>query len=108
MILHVHQWDIPINPCPQVLLREYEIRGDKGRRIQFWSVSDGSKVKLRAVRCPSGWRTTDDWVTEFLEALTTARTENRLTIGKAGFIRTAAKRKRDHERARKELKASGF
>ena len=33
---------------------------------------DGSRLRLRAVRCGCRWATTDAWFAEFLQALTTA------------------------------------
>jgi hypothetical protein len=36
--------------------------------------SDGSRLKLKAVRFPGGFRTTDAWVDEFIDALTKDRT----------------------------------
>jgi hypothetical protein len=71
-------------------------------------LSDGSRVKLEAVRFPAGWRTTDEWVDDFLEALTAARTESKLTSGRTGAVRSPAKRRRDYSRAKRELKAAGF
>jgi hypothetical protein len=35
---------------------------------------DGSRLRLRAVRFPVGWRTTDQWVSEFVSALTADKT----------------------------------
>jgi hypothetical protein len=37
------------------------------------ALSDGSKLRLRAVRFPAGWRTRTEWVDEFLEAITADR-----------------------------------
>jgi hypothetical protein len=71
------------------------------------ALSDGSRVKLRAVRFPAGWRTTDEWVDEFHEAITANRFEGTLVTSQ-NSIRTPAKRRRDHIRAKRELKASGF
>jgi hypothetical protein len=71
-------------------------------------LSDGSRVKLEAVRFPAGWRSTDEWVDDFLEALTAARTESKLTSGQTGAVRSPAKRQRDYSRAKRELKAAGF
>jgi hypothetical protein len=34
---------------------------------------DGSRLRLRAVRAPGGWRTTESWVLEFYDALTRDR-----------------------------------
>jgi hypothetical protein len=36
-------------------------------------LSNGQRVRLHAVRFPIGWRTTDAWVDQFLEALTSDR-----------------------------------
>jgi hypothetical protein len=71
------------------------------------ALSDGSRVKLRAVRFPAGWRTTDDWVNEFLEAITTNRFEGKLVTSQSS-IRKPVERRRSHAKAKKELKASGF
>jgi hypothetical protein len=35
---------------------------------------DGSRLRLRAVRFPAGWRTTDQWLAEFISALTADKT----------------------------------
>ena len=66
---------------------------------------DGSRIILRAVRLPSGWATTDGWVREFIDEL---------TADKAGqpapspMIRTPARRRREIERANRELDAMGI
>jgi hypothetical protein len=60
---------------------------------------DGGRVKLRAVRFPAGWRTTDEWVKDFLAALTADR---------VGGAKPAA---RDEARARQAasfLESSGW
>jgi hypothetical protein len=36
---------------------------------------DGRRLKLRAERYPSGWRTTEAWVADFIDELTRDRTE---------------------------------
>lgn len=33
---------------------------------------DGTRLKLRAIRCGSKFKTTDEWLTEFLDAQTAA------------------------------------
>jgi hypothetical protein len=71
-------------------------------------LADGTRVRLRAVRFPAGWRTTDEWVDDFLESLTAARTESKLTSGRTGAVRSPAKRQRDYKRARRALKAHEF
>jgi len=90
-------------------------RGDKSvhpATITRWilegcPLADGSKVKLRAVRFPAGWRTTDEWVSEFLETITANRFAGKLVTSR-NSIRTPAERRRSHARAKKELKTSGF
>jgi hypothetical protein len=59
---------------------------DAGRRlgvssnaITRWIVDgaklrDGSRLRLRAIRLPGGFRTTERWLDEFVEALTRDRT----------------------------------
>jgi len=99
----------------QVASRFPSNRGDKRvhtATITRWilegvTLSDGSKVKLRAVRFPAGWRTTDEWVDEFLEAITANRFDGKLVTSR-NSIRTPAERRRSHARAKKELKGSGF
>jgi hypothetical protein len=115
-----HEPDRPVTyrSLSQVARRFPPNKGDKPvhpATLTRWilegiALSDGSRVKLRAVRFPAGWRTTNEWVDDFLEAMTAARTADRLTVGRArnGFIRTPAKRRRDHKRAKGELKRSGF
>ncbi len=75
--------------------------------LEGCALSDGSRLKLRAVRFPAGWRVTDQWVDEFLEAITTSRLAGNLVTSQTS-IRTPAKRRRDHRRAKGELKAAGF
>lgn len=64
---------------------------------------DGSRVKLRAVRLPGGWRSTWAWVEDFFSALTTAA---------EGDVppppEPPASRRRQHERAERELVEAGF
>jgi hypothetical protein len=71
-------------------------------------LSDGSRIRLRGVRFPSGWRNTDEWIEDFLESLTAARTCSRLMAGRTGSLRSPARRQREHLRAKRELKTSGF
>jgi hypothetical protein len=70
------------------------------------SLSDGSSIKLRAVRFPAGWRSTDEWVDDFLEAITAKRFVGELVTSR-NSIRASAKRRRSQARAKKELKAAG-
>jgi hypothetical protein len=39
-------------------------------------ITGGKRVMLRGVRLPGGWRTTQDWVDEFLDGLTRAPIED--------------------------------
>jgi hypothetical protein len=38
------------------------------------ALRDGSRLKLKAIRLPGGFRTTRQWVDEFIETLTRDRT----------------------------------
>jgi len=38
------------------------------------ALRDGSRLKLKAIRLPGGFRTTQQWVDEFIETLTRDRT----------------------------------
>src|SRR5262249_30820488 len=49
---------------PQTITRLVE-KGSKAR--------NGGRIKLRAVRTPAGWRTTAEWVGQFLDSLTVDR-----------------------------------
>ena len=62
-------------------------------------LSDGSRIKLRAVRFPSAWLTTDTWVEDFLEAITADRMgEKPAPIpARERNIRTPAKRRREQQ-----------
>jgi hypothetical protein len=65
---------------------------------------DGSCITLRAVRLPSGWATTAEWVQEFFDAVTAEKS------GQApppAAIRTTARR-REIARANLELDAIGI
>jgi hypothetical protein len=65
---------------------------------------DGGRLRLRAARLPAGWRTTASWLDEFIAALTADRAG-----GPAGEpMPTPARRRRDHERAERELRRAGF
>ena len=68
-------------------------------------LSDGRTLKLRAVRRPGGWMSTDAWVDEFIAALTADRTGE---PAEPPAIRTPTARRRDIERAEQELAAAGF
>jgi hypothetical protein len=67
--------------------------------------SAGTRIKLRATRFPAGWRTTDEWVAEFLDALTADRAG---LAAPAPSSRAPDRRRRDIERAERELAAAGF
>jgi hypothetical protein len=70
----------------------------------------GQLIKLQARRFPAGWRTTDQWVEEFLEAYTAAELGNQPPAGEPStpMLRTVLERRRAHQRAKAELKAAGF
>jgi hypothetical protein len=68
--------------------------------------SDGSQIRLRATRFPSGWRSTDQWVSDFLDAITHDRTGQR--TGQVDSNRTPTDRGRAFERVERELDRIGI
>jgi hypothetical protein len=66
---------------------------------------DGSRITLRAVRLPSGWVTTLEWVREFIDAVTAEKAGQ---AAPAPTIRTPARRRREIERANRELDDIGI
>jgi hypothetical protein len=68
--------------------------------------SDGSQIKLRAVRFPAGWRTTDEWVSDFLDEIT--RDRHGVLDARTNLIHASAQRRREIERADRECKAAGL
>jgi hypothetical protein len=66
---------------------------------------DGTYITLRCVRLPSGWRTTLRWLEEFFEQLTAEKSGQ---PAPAPEIRTPARRRREIERANRELDAIGI
>jgi hypothetical protein len=64
-----------------------------------------TRIQLRCTRTPSGWRTSVQAVHEFFDALTADRTGQSVP---APTSRTPARRRRDHERAERELAAAGL
>ncbi len=69
---------------------------------------DGSRIRLRCVRLPSGWRTTIEWVNQFLAALTADRDDQGNPTPPAPLSQTPARRRREIERATRELAAAGI
>ena len=65
---------------------------------------DGSYITLRAVRLPSGWATTAEWVEEFIDAVTADKSGQ----SPPAAIRTTARRRREIERANRELDDIGI
>lgn len=68
---------------------------------------DGSRITLRAVRFPGGWRTTVEWVREFLDAVTAEKT-GQAAPAQPEAIPTPTRRLREIESAKRELAAAGF
>jgi hypothetical protein len=74
-------------------------------------LSNGSRVRLRAIGLPGGWRTTRQWLDEFVGALTTDRLgerderDGRAVLPRAH--RTAAQRRDAAQKAAVELAALG-
>ncbi len=55
------------------------LAGVSARSIKRWGLDGvalrtGGRVKLRLIRMPSGFRTTEAWLSEFIDALTRDRT----------------------------------
>ncbi len=69
---------------------------------------DGSMIRLRCVRFPSGWRTTIEWVNQFLDELTADRTDQGNPTPPSPLSQTPARRRREIERANRELAAIGI
>jgi hypothetical protein len=69
--------------------------------------SDGSRITLRAIRFPGGWRTTPEWVTEFLDAVTAEKSGTQPTPAPHS-IHTPARRRRELDRVERKLAAAGF
>lgn len=58
-----------------------EFAGHSAASITRWiedgaRLRNGNRLKLRAERYPAGWRTTERWVTEFIDELTRDRAEH--------------------------------
>jgi hypothetical protein len=68
---------------------------------------DGSRIRLRCVRVPSGWMTTIQWIGEFIEAMTNDRSGQGPTPP-ASLSQTLARRRRDLEEADRKLAAIGI
>jgi hypothetical protein len=66
---------------------------------------DGSRIRLRCVRFPSGWRTTIQWVHEFFAAITADRTR---TDSLPELIHSGEQRRRQLDRTDRELDAAGI
>ena len=67
---------------------------------------NGSRIKLRCVRFPGGWRTTVEWVRQFLDAVTLDRSGEAAPT--PAPIRLSARRRREIERAKRELAEAGY
>jgi hypothetical protein len=67
-------------------------------------LADGSRLRLKALRLPGRWVTTDEWVDEFTEALTADR------IGQSAPAppRPSAEWQRRQDRTEAELVAKGL
>jgi hypothetical protein len=66
---------------------------------------DGSYITLRAVRLPAGWATTAVWVEAFIAAVTAEKSGR---AAPPSTIRTTARRRREIERANRELDDIGI
>jgi hypothetical protein len=73
--------------------------------IEGVRASDGSRIKLRAMRFPSGWRTTLEWVDDFIQAITADRTGRPVTVQGR---RTATRRVRELDRIDQGLDKDGY
>lgn len=69
---------------------------------------NGSRIRLRCVRVPSGWMTTLRWINEFLDALTTDRDGRGTPTPPAPLVQTSARRRREIDQAKRELAAAGI
>jgi hypothetical protein len=67
---------------------------------------DGERITLRCLRLPSGWVTTGQWIQEFLDAVTAARSGG--PAPPPVPLRTSARRQQEINRAKRELAAAGY
>jgi hypothetical protein len=67
--------------------------------------ADGSRIALRAVRLPGGWKSTWEWVEDFIERLTADRTPDSVTAAPAPL--PSAGRQKALERVDRELDRLG-
>ena len=71
---------IPIPKAEQRTVRQAGAEtGYSAAAVTRWiqdgvKLRDGSRLRLRAVRFPAGWRTTEQWVNEFIASLTADKT----------------------------------
>jgi hypothetical protein len=65
----------------------------------------GTKIKLRALKLPSGWVSTMAWLEEFIDEVTRDRDGELMP---SSMPRTPAHRRREIERANRELDAMGI
>jgi hypothetical protein len=70
-----------------------------------FAARDGSRITLRAVRLPSGWATTVEWVQEFFDAVTADKAGQQPP---AASIRSPVRRRREIARANRELDDIGI
>jgi len=77
-------------------LTRWILRGVRGK--------DSRQIRLRAVRFPGRWLTTNEWLDEFLAAVT----DDRSCEEPATTTKPPARRLRDIDRVDAELNAAGF
>ena len=69
-------------------------------------LSDGSRVRLEAIRTPSAWLSCEEWLHSFLDAITADRVGD--NAPPADAPRTTASRRRELKRVDRELYEAGF
>jgi hypothetical protein len=83
-------------PIRHATLRNWIIRGV--------ALRGGGRIRLRATRFPSGWRSTDAWFAEFLQAIDAAATGERLS---AGHCPSSPQKAENMRRAKARLQKTG-
>jgi hypothetical protein len=71
-------------------------------------ITGGERVMLRGVRLPGGWRTTQEWIDEFLETLTKASLDGARRPKPAPTPALDPIRQFEIDRSIRNLKAMGF
>jgi hypothetical protein len=69
---------------------------------------NGNRIRLQALKCPSGWMSRPAWIAEFFEALTADRVEATNPLADRPLPVAPAQRRREIARADQILDAAGI